>query len=68
MIKIQCLCCYGVAKVSDKYEFQALPKCRNGTYVEMSAKAVPRISGRRLDLIRIWDEQKKAYVPLIEKK
>lgn len=66
MVKIRCVCCHNVAEVSGTHEFKALENCRNRTYIEVSATGVVRIAGKRNDLIRIWDEAQKKYVPLVE--
>lgn len=65
MTKIRCGCCHGVAQVDGKHEFQAMKGCRNGTFIETAGAGNPRIGGRNQALIKLWDEEKKSYEPLM---
>lgn len=65
MTKVLCKCCHRTAKVTGSHEFEMIDKCRNGTFIETGRAANPRIGGRNMNLIHIWDDGARKFVPLL---
>jgi len=64
-MKILCVCCHRTAEVTGRHEFKALPNCKNGTLIERGGGESIQVRARNYELIRMWDEEQRKFVPLV---
>ena len=66
MTKIRCRCCHRTAEVNGPHEYRSMERCRNETYIETKGAGIPRIGGKDMSKILIWDEKRRRFEPLVE--